>query len=118
MSRQSEVAPKIPGHLSKEMRKWVQSIIDAYILEPHDFAVLVKAAESWDRCEQARKVLSKHGTSYLDRFGAPRNRPEVAIERDSRIAFIRAIAALNLSDEEPVESETRPRTSPRIGERR
>ena len=33
---------------------------------------------------------------YLDRFGAPRTRPEVRIENDSRLAFARLVKALDL----------------------
>ena len=38
-------------------------------------------AAPWDRAEQAREVLDRQGVTYNDRFGQPRTRPEVAIER-------------------------------------
>ena len=38
----------------------------------------------------------KDGLTYLDRFGVPRGAAEVAIERDSRLAFARLIRELDL----------------------
>jgi len=102
-----------PTHLSIAMRKWVSSIVDRYEIEQHHFKVLVLAAEAWDRCSAARSVILKKGISYLDRFGAPRARPEVGVERDSRIAFVRCLRELALEVEVP-EEKPRPRVAPRI----
>jgi hypothetical protein len=77
--------------------------------EPHALRVLTLACEALDRCEGARKAIKRHGTTYVDRFGAPKARPEVAIERDSRIAAIRAFRELSLDGAMP-----EPRM-PRIG---
>jgi hypothetical protein len=87
------------------MKTWVAAILKEWNIGVDGFKTLVLAAESKDRYEAARAVLSKKGTSYVDRFGAPRPRPEVAIERDSRLAFLRCMSALNLSVEEPEEEE-------------
>ena len=51
--------------------------------------------------DAARKVLDAEGVTYTDRFGAPRARPEVGIERDSRLAFLRALRELGLDLEAP-----------------
>jgi hypothetical protein len=102
-----------PRHLSKHMRSWVLSILDRYEIEPQHFKILILAAEAWDRCENARKVLSKKGVSYLDRFDAPRARPEIAVERDSRIAFVRCLRELALENEQPTD-KPRPRIAPNI----
>jgi hypothetical protein len=61
------------------------------------------AAEAWDRCEQARLVIAEQGLTYMDRFEQPRARPEVAIERDSRIAFARLIRELALDVDSPAD---------------
>jgi hypothetical protein len=58
--------------------------------------LLTAAAEAWDRCQEARVALAGVGTTYQDRFGQPKSRPEVAIERDSRIAFARLLRELAL----------------------
>jgi hypothetical protein len=50
----------------------------------------------------ARQAIERHGMSYTDDKGMIRSRPEVAIERDSRTGFMRAVRELDLgSDVEP-----------------
>lgn len=105
--------PKItpPEHLRPETRKWFSSVVDEYVLEPHHLRLLTMAAESWDRSREAREALTAAGTlTFEDRHGAPRPRPEVKIEQDSRILFSRLIRELGLDATPPPES--RP---PRIG---
>jgi phage terminase small subunit len=75
-------------------------------LDSHHVRLLTKACEAWDRSERAREALAKYGMTYEDRFGAPRSRPEVAIERDSRLAFARLVRELGLDVALP--SDTRP----------
>ena len=70
-----------------------------YALEPHHERLLTLAGEAWDRCEQAREALDEYGLVFLDRHGGVKPRPEVAIERDSRIAFARLLRELDLDDE-------------------
>ena len=90
-----------PKHLKATTRRWYQAVLDEYQLEPHHRRLLLLAAEAWDRCQQAREALAKHGIVYADRFGAPHARPEVGIERDSRLAFARLIRELALDVESP-----------------
>ena len=93
-----------PKHLRNETAAWFTSILDEYELESHHLKLLTLAAESWDRACQAREAISKHGLTYLDRFQAPRSRPEVAVERDSRLAFARLLRELSLDVAPPAES--------------
>ncbi len=110
---------KIPVHVSRPMRSWVQSICDRYAIQSQHFKLLILAAEAWDRCQSARESLRKKGTTYEDRFGAPRARPEIAIERDGRLAFIRCVRELSLENESPsFTSEARPRVAPKIPRRK
>ena len=74
-------------------------VLAEYELQPHHVRLLSLAAEAWDRAQQARTALAEHGTTYLDRFGTPRARPEVAIERDSRLAFARILREVDLDGE-------------------
>lgn len=91
--------PSPPRHLSKPARAWWKSVVTDYQLEPHHVHLLTHAAEAWDRCAAARAVLDVEGVSYTDRFGCPRQRPEVAVERDSRLAFARLLRQLDLQGE-------------------
>ena len=95
---------KIPEHLSEPTRQWFASVIATYELEPHHLRLLTLASESWDRCAQAREILDREGITYIDRFEAPRMRPEVAVERDSRLAFARLVRELDLDTEQTPEA--------------
>ena len=119
MKKQTPADPlmTVPRHLSNRMRTWARNILDRYLIEPEDFAVLILIAEAWDDAEKNRKALAKHGTVYLDRFGSPRSRPEVAQLRDARLTFARLMKQLGLGDEEaPAEAATklRPRVAPTL----
>jgi phage terminase small subunit len=96
--------PQPPEHLRESTRKWVANVLEDFDLEEHHTKLLFLAAESWDRGAMAREALAQHGLTYLDRFGAPHARPEIAIERDSRIAFARLLRELALDVSEPEES--------------
>ena len=96
--------PKAPKHLTAESRRWWAGVIFEFVLDPHHVRLLTLAAESWDRCEQARKAIRKHGLTYTTTSGQPRARPEIAIERDSRLAFARMLRELALDVAPPTES--------------
>jgi phage terminase small subunit len=96
-----------PSHLSESTRRWWKTVLADYDLDPHHLKLLQAAAEAWDRLQDARKAIGEHGTTYTDRFGAPRLRPECAIERDSRLAFARLIRELDL-DVDPPSAGARP----------
>lgn len=89
---------RAPAHLTPASRAlWRQTVLD-YGLEDeaHALRLLTLACEALDRCEGARQALAEHGTTYEDRFGAPKARPEVAIERDARLAAARLFRELAL----------------------
>jgi len=100
-----------PKHLRPDTAAWWRSVAGDYALEAHHLRILTLAAEAWDRGVEAREAIAKHGTVYVDRFEQPRARPEVAIERDSRIAFARLVRELAL-DLDPPDEPARP---PRLG---
>jgi phage terminase small subunit len=85
---------------------WFASVLKEYELDSHHIRLLTKACEAWDRSEQAREAIAKHGMTFEDRFGAPRDRPECAIERDSRLAFARLLREIGLDAASP--SDCRP----------
>lgn len=96
--------PSPPKHLRSASAKLWRSVVGEYILEEHHHRILQLACEALDRCQQARSVIDKKGLTYNDRFGQPRARPETGIERDNRLACIRALRELGLSVEEPGDS--------------
>ncbi len=101
MGERTDGDTRIPKHVSPTMRRWMNRVMDEWEIDRAGFKVLLVAAESWDRLQAARKVLTEKGISYVDRFGAPKARPEVAVERDARIAFLRALRELNLEAPKP-----------------
>jgi P27 family predicted phage terminase small subunit len=108
--KSKSAALKPPTHLRATTSQWWAQVVAEYDLEPHHIRLLSKASEAFDRSEQAREALLKHGLTYDDRFGSPHARPEVAIERDSRIAFARLIRELGLDVAPP--SDSRPNALP------
>jgi phage terminase small subunit len=104
--------PKAPGHLRAETARWWLSVVAEYDLEPHHIRLLTLAAEAWDRAHEARVALHREGLTYEDRFGAPKARPEVAIERDSRIGFARLLRELALDVNAPADDSRPPQIRP------
>src|SRR6185503_5661730 len=94
----------LPRHLKVSTRRWAEDILATYELEGHHFRLLVLAAEAWDRGQAARARIARLGMTYQDRFKQPRLRPEVNVERDSRVAFARLVRELALDVLEPGES--------------
>lgn len=90
-----------PLHLKTATKKWWKKVVETYELEEHHVRLLTLAAEAWDRGDQARETLATKGLTFEDRFGQPKSRPEVAVERDSRLAFARLLRELCLDTDEP-----------------
>jgi hypothetical protein len=91
------------GHLRPATRRWIAYVRENWQLDEHHERLLILAGESFDRATAAREAIDANGLTYTDRFGAPRTRPEVAVERDARLAFARLLRQLDL-DAPPVPS--------------
>ncbi len=98
--------PRPPRHLTADTRAWWASVAGTFTLDKHHLAVLTVACEALDRGNEARERVAQDGAIYLTRFGEPRAHPSVAIERDARIGFLRALRELDL-DIEPPKAPTR-----------
>ncbi len=98
--------PRAPGHLSTPARRLFTEVNTAFVLEPHDVAVLTKALEAHDRAEQARRIIDEEGLLTTTRFGEQKANPAVQIERDSRSAFLAGMRQLRL-DYEPISATDR-----------
>lgn len=103
--------PRPPAHLRPLTAKWWRSVTADFDLDSHHVRLLTLAAEAWDRGQQAREVVDADGMTFTDRFGCPKPRPEVAIERDSRIGFARLLRELALDGVDGPEAPRVPRTA-------
>lgn len=106
-----------PSHLRPDTAAWWLTVATDFELESHHLRLLTLACESWDRGVEAREALAKHGTTYNDRWGQPRARPEVAMERDARIGFARMVRELALDIEPPDDTGRPPRLDRGAGRR-
>ncbi len=97
-----------PKHLEPDTAAWWSSVMVEYDLEPHHVRLLTLAAEAFDAAQEAREVLVTEGKVYVDRFGQPKPRPEVSIQRDSAIAFARLLRELDLDVAAPQERNRPP----------
>ncbi len=88
--------PHAPKHLHLKTRQWWMEVVKANRLSGPQLHLLTLAAEAWDRSNQARLMLEQEGLIFLDRFGQPRPRPEVAIEKEAKLLFARLIRELQL----------------------
>ncbi|WP_347349919.1 P27 family phage terminase small subunit [Mesorhizobium dulcispinae] len=102
-------AAKPPAHLRPATKKWFKSVTENYELEGHHLRLLTLAAEAWDQAQTAREVLDRDGQTFSDRFGQPKERPEVSINNSARIAFARLTRELALDVDAPADSRP-PRT--------
>lgn len=80
-------------------------------LEPHHLRLLQLAAEAWDQAQTAREVLDRDGQTFFDRFGQPKERPEVGILQNARISFARLLRELALDGVDAPEAPRAPRTA-------
>jgi phage terminase small subunit len=92
--------PQPARHLSPDSRALWRELLKTYELQPEELHTLRLALEALDRANQARRAIRRHGMTYADRFGAPHARPEVAVERDSRLAYLRLMTSLDLPTDE------------------
>ena len=96
-----------PAHLSRRARGLWREIVDEYQLERHHEIILTVACEALDRLAEARAAIAADG-AYIDgRFGKKAH-PALAIERDSRIAFLRSLRELGLDLEFTGDAVSRP----------
>src|SRR4051795_6211842 len=97
-----------PSYLSPAMKEWWVAVLEDYDLDRHHLHLLEGACGAWDRMMEARAALDANGLTFADGAGCPKTRPEVAIERDSRLAFARLVRELDLDVDAPSEGRSRP----------
>ena len=77
-------------------------------LEEHHRKLLLLACEAFDRCAEAREILARDGLTIPTGDGGQKAHPAVAIERDARTGFMRALRELDLDTEAPPETRRPP----------
>lgn len=92
-------ATHAPRRLSAESRRLWRAILADFELEGHALAILAVALEAHDRMREAQAAVAKDGAYISGRWG-PRSHPGLAIERDSRLQFLRGLRELGLDLED------------------
>jgi len=87
---------KAPGHLSAEARRWWDRITAGWSLDDAGLLILQAALEAFDRLRQAQAVVAEDGVVVEDPSGRKRAHPALSIEKESRLALLRAWKQLNL----------------------
>jgi P27 family predicted phage terminase small subunit len=89
--------PKAPAHLSATAKKWWRALTDLYEFDSPDSVMTLECVmECFDRATMARQMVEKEGIAVKDRFGQPKAHPATIIERDAKMAMLRALRALGL----------------------
>jgi P27 family predicted phage terminase small subunit len=85
-----------PGHLSVRAADFWGRVLADYALTVAESEILLRACEALDRCDQAIEELRAHGALTVTTKDSVKPHPCVAVERDSRLAFVRCIRELDL----------------------
>jgi phage terminase small subunit len=93
--------PAPPRHLSKKMREVWEKVFAQKNLSERDTLIFQQALETHDAREKCRRITKKHGRTYVDRWGAPKPRPEVQMEIAYGQHFAKLISMVNLDELEP-----------------
>lgn len=89
--------PKPPVHLSAEGKKlWLRLHGDHAVDDEAGLLLLQSACESYDRLQEARKILAKEGSVMRDRWGQAKAHPAAGVERDARTQMHSALRLLKL----------------------
>jgi len=73
-----------------------RAVLADYTLEPADLVRLEALCDALHRQRQAEAVIDAEGLTAKDRYGQTRVHPAVAVERDARLAVLRAVRELGL----------------------
>jgi hypothetical protein len=103
--------PKPPAHFDAAMQAWWSHYVSEFTLDPSERQVLEAMGDCWREYIGLRTALAAVGSyTFLDRFAAPRERPELGAMNRCRITYARLRRELRLPIEEPEDSRL-PRTN-------
>jgi phage terminase small subunit len=95
MTTRADFAPA-PKHLSAEAQAWWAKFVEGWSLDDAGKFILTAALESFDRMRGAQCTIRKQGIVTNGKA-----HPATVVERDARLAMLRAFRQLNL-DVEPL----------------
>ena len=88
MSQPTKPAITPPAHLVGDALEFWQTVQASYsITDPAGLRLLHLACEAMATAEMARLAIARDGLTYVDRFGAPRPRPESRIQIAAMTTF-------------------------------
>ena len=88
MSRPAKPQIDAPEHLTGDALAFWQTVQRDYsIHDPAGLRLLRLAGEAMMTAETARLAIARDGLTYVDRFGAPRPRPESRIQIAAMTVF-------------------------------
>src|SRR5438445_7129695 len=90
------IANRAPGYLTAEARRHWRKFVEGWTLDGAALLILSVGLEAFDRMRGAQAVIRRDGLIVEGRA-----HPAVQIERDARLAMLRALRQLNL-DLEPL----------------
>ena len=100
----------LPEHLPPEMRAWFLYHCEEFGLDMSEQRVLEAMADTWLEMIGLRAALKAAGSyTFADRFGSPKERPELAALNRCRITFARLRRELCLPISDPNDSPRLPR---------
>jgi len=86
-----------PKHLDEEEAALFRRLVAEFQIDDSaSISLLTVAMEAHQRAREAGITLAEEGTVIKNRFGARTAHPAVAIERDARNDYLRAMKTLNL----------------------
>ena len=102
------MANHAPKSLDKESRGIWKSITDSWELDESMLLVLQISLESLTRLRQAQAEVERDGLTYKTQSGIIKSHPSLALEKESRAAWMQSWKMLNLGIEPPNFTTGRP----------
>ena len=94
-------ATTTPRALSQEATALRDALAKEFNIRDHEGKALLRVvAESFDSMQEAQRLIDLHGAVTQDRFGQLRGNPALAMLRDARSSYMRALKDLNLATQD------------------
>ena len=92
-----EMTMQPPDHLSDRAKDLWRAVVPRRVAHPEELALLQSSLEALDRADQAAAILAEEGvTTKTLGSGTIHVHPAIAIEKESRAAFVKGWNLLNL----------------------